>query len=62
MATKYCAYCCKHKEDTGFKLVPHAPSNTKRAMCSRCQTVRLKPRKELEQMAEAERTARKAKK
>lgn len=57
--TRYCAYCRRHQDDVGFKLIPHVESGTRRSMCASCQEIRRKPRTELQRLAEQERAARK---
>lgn len=52
-------YCSREKPAKGFIQVLHLSSQTARGQCADCQAVRKKPRKELEAMAEKEKTERK---
>ena len=58
MTTKYCHYCCQHKDGTGFKAWRDPRNNMPRSMCGPCQAKRkMTPA----QRAEAERDSKEAK-
>lgn len=61
MTDRYCPYHQGSVPDVGFKVVFHAASNTRRAMCAACQERRKQPRDVLQKLADEERIARSAK-
>jgi hypothetical protein len=61
MKERFCPYCQNFRKDEGFKTIVHPNTGSKRGMCNTCQSLRQKPRKFLTDLAERDRTERKAK-
>lgn len=51
MAERFCPYCRIFRVDLGFVKVRHPSNGSSRSMCEPCQTIRKKPREELEALA-----------